>query len=460
MRVLVVGLRATGAAVVAWLAARGDEVTVVEEQPGQPEYATRRAHAEALGAVVIAPADGTSFGPEAPDWDLLIAHADLVVPSPGVKPTHAAMIAASLARIPVRGDLDLAVAAATVPVIVVTGTNGKSTVTTLISAMLEASGQRAPAVGNIGRVVLDVLNERVDERPIDALVVEASSFQLHTVTPAFMPDVAVLLNLADDHLDWHGSFDAYVADKANVFRYQDPDSVLVANLDDPVVRRVIHGAPGRLVGFRLEGPTSGVVAWRGESLIGAEGHVLLVLTDPDALAPHERANLAAAAAAAQAAGATPPAIADAHRNFARLHHRTEPVGQAGGVTFVDDSKATNPHAAVAAICGFEHVVLLAGGESKGVDLGALRAVSERVRGVVAIGNTPEEVERAFAGTVPVQRASTMAAAVRTAAALAAPGDVVLLSPACASFDWYASYAERGDDFRREVEALIAEVGES
>ncbi len=460
MRVLVVGLRATGAAVVSWLAARGDEVTVVEERPGQPEYARRRAQAVAQGAVVIAPADGTSFGPGEPDWDRLVAQADLVVPSPGVKPTHPVMIAARSARIPVRGDLDLAVGAATVPVIVVTGTNGKSTVTTLISAMLEASGQRAPAVGNIGRVALDVLTNAVDERPIDALVVEASSFQLHTVTPSFAPDVAVLLNLADDHLDWHGSFDAYVADKANVFRYQSSDSVLVANLDDPVIRQVIHDAPGRLVGYRLEAPTSGVVGWRGESLIGDDGRVLLTVTGPDVLAPHERANLAAAAAAAWAAGATPRAIAEAHQNFARLHHRTEPVGKAGGVTFVDDSKATNPHAAVAAICGYEHVVLLAGGDSKGVDLGALRAVSGRLRGVVAIGNAPEEIEQAFAGTVSVRRASTMADAVRTAAALAVPGDVVLLSPACASFDWYSSYAERGDDFRREVEALIGEVGES
>ncbi len=460
MKVLVVGLRATGAAVVPWLAARGDEVTVVEERPGQPEYATRRAHAEATGAVVIAPPDGTTFGPGEPDWDLLVAQADLVVPSPGVKPTHPVMIAARSARIPVRGDLDLAVDAATMPVIVVTGTNGKSTVTTLISAMLEATGLRAPAVGNIGRVALDVLNDPVDERAIDVLVVEASSFQLHTVTPTFAPDVAVLLNLADDHLDWHGSFDAYVADKANAFRYQSSASVLVANLDDPVVRQMIHDAPARLLGYRWDTPAEGVVGWRGDSLVGADGEVLLTLTGPDALAPHERANVAAAAAAARAAGATPSAIAAAHLRFARLHHRTEPVGKAGGVTFVDDSKATNPHAAVAAICGFEHVVLLAGGQSKGVDLGALRAVASRVRGVVAIGNTPEEVEQAFGGAVPVRRASTMADAVRTAAMLALPGDVVLLSPACASFDWYASYAERGDDFRREVEEYIGEVGDS
>ena len=175
----------------------------------------------------------------APDWDALVADAELVIPSPGVPPNHPVMTAAQAMRVPVRGDLDIAVEAATVPVIAVTGTNGKSTVTALIGAILECAGMHAPAVGNIGRVVLDALAE-----PADAFVVEASSFQLHTVTPAFAPAVAVLLNLADDHLDWHGSFDAYVADKTHVFAYQAPDAVLVANADDPVVVRVGARRPG------------------------------------------------------------------------------------------------------------------------------------------------------------------------------------------------------------------------
>ena len=450
MRVLVVGLRATGSAVATWLRARGDDVTVVEEDPGQPGYEERKAAALAAGATVI---EG------AVDWPAQCAAADLMVPSPGVRPTHPAMRAARAAGIPIRGDLDLAVEAARIPVVVVTGTNGKSTVTSLVSAMLEASGRRAPAVGNIGRVALDALTDGAD-----VLVVEASSFQLHTVSKTFAPTVAVVLNLAEDHLDRHGSFDAYVADKSRAFAFQDPASVLVANADDPVVAAAIEIAPARVVRFSLGAPRSGGLGWRGDELVDSTGAVVLSLVPGPAsvtptapTAPHDRSNIAAAAAAARAAGATDAGIAAAVASFRRLHHRTESVGKAGDVEYVDDSKATNPHAAAAAIRGYSSVVLVAGGVSKGVDLAALRPVAGHLRSVVAIGDTPDEVEAAFAGLVPTRRASSMRDAVRVAHAAAEPGDVVLLSPACASFDWYRSYEERGDDFRREVEALIAEV---
>ena len=439
---LVVGLRATGAVVVEWLRSRGDEVTVVEEHPGQPGYDERRVRAEARGVTVI---EG------APDWSELIAATDLLVPSPGVAPGHPAMVAARVAAVPIRGDLDLAVSTAPMPVVVVTGTNGKSTVTTLISAMLERSGVRAPAVGNIGRVALDATSE-----PVDALVIEASSFQLFTVTPSFVPAVAVILNLADDHLDWHGSFAEYAAAKANAWAFQSIDDLLVFNMDDPLVVDLVRAAASRRIGFTLDRPPAGAVGWDGDTLIDAEGSVVFGGGERPAWAPHERANIAAAAAAALALGATADGITLALREFTRLHHRTESVGKADGVEYVDDSKATNPHAAAAAVRGFPSVVLLAGGDSKGVDLGALGAVTDHLRGVIAIGNNPAEVERVFAGRVPVQRASSMRTAVRAATAMASPGDVVLLSPACASFDWYRSYAERGDDFRAEVEAYLGE----
>jgi UDP-N-acetylmuramoylalanine--D-glutamate ligase len=442
VHVLVVGLRATGAAVTDWLVDRGDTVTVVEEQPGQPGYDDRRAAAVARGATVL---EGEV------DWDALVTRADLLVPSPGVRPEHPAMVAARGARIPVQGDLDLAVAAATVPVVVVTGTNGKSTVTSLTSAMLERSGLRAPAVGNIGRVVLEVLAD-----PVDVLVIEASSFQLHTVSPTFAPDVTVLLNLADDHLDWHGSFDAYVADKVHAFAYQRADALLIVNGDDPVVGQAVRDAPARVVRFSAGAPRPGVAGWRDDALVADDGEELVTVVGH--WAPHDRANLAAAALAARAVGARADAIRAAAGAFERLHHRTEPVGKAGGVEFVDDSKATNPHATVAAVAGYPSVVLLAGGVSKGVDLGALTTVRDHLRAVVAIGATPDEVEAAFAGSVPTVRAESMRAAVRTAAERARPGAVVLLSPACASVDWYDGYGPRGDDFRREVEALLAEDG--
>jgi UDP-N-acetylmuramoylalanine--D-glutamate ligase len=446
VRTLVIGLRATGAVAIAWLRARGDDVTVVEERPGQPGYAERRAAAVGVGATVI---EGD------PDWDALLATTDVMIPSPGVAPLHPAMVAATAAGVPIRGDLDLAVEAATVPVVVVTGTNGKSTVTTLVSAMLEHSGFRAPAAGNIGRVALEVLDDP-DGTP-DVLVIEASSFQLHSVTETFVPEITVLLNLADDHLDWHGSFAAYADAKANAFRFQRPTDVLVANLDDPLVLGLVRTAPSRILGVTNAGPRPGAVAWVGPTLVDAEGNDVFTLDQIEDFAPHERANIAAAAAAALTLGATPEAIDLAVKGFTRLHHRAEPVGKAGDVDYVDDSKATNPHATVAAVRGYSSVVLLAGGDSKGVDLSALTAVSDRLRGVVAIGNTPDEVERAVGQLVPTVRASTMRAAVRAASEMAHPGDVVLLSPACASFDWYASYSERGDDFAREVAALVAEA---
>ncbi len=440
MQVLVVGLRATGVAVTRYLDARGDDVTVVEDSPGQPGYEARKAEVLAAGHRVIE---------QDPDWTQLVATADLVVPSPGVPPRHPVMLTARAAGVPVRGDLDLAVAAATMPVVVVTGTNGKSSVTTLISRILEASGRKAPAVGNLGRVALDALDDGAD-----ALVIEASSFQLATVTSTFAPDVAVLLNLAQDHIDWHGSYANYVADKCNVFRHQRSTACLVANLEDSEVRSVIAGAPAPVSGFGLDA-APGRTGWSEAGLVDGEGVLLAARGEIEVPSgPHDLANMAAAAAVATAMGAT-AAVPAGIRGFTRLHHRTEPVGKAGDVLYVDDSKATNPHAVLAAVRGYRSVVLLAGGDAKGVDLGVLREVGHHLRAVVAIGDTPELVEAAFGAEVPVRRAGTMQAAVQAATELAEPGDTVLLSPACASFDWYSGYEARGDDFRREVDAVVA-----
>ncbi|MBM3676144.1 MAG: hypothetical protein FJW88_14640, partial [Actinobacteria bacterium] len=217
-RILVVGLRATGEAVVGHFARAGDRVTVVEEDPGQPSYAARVAAVGALGAELV-----ERPAPEA--WEVLVASSDLVVPSPGVRPGHPVYVAALAQGVPVRSDVDVAVELASVPVVAVTGTNGKTTVTTLVTDMLRASGVRAVSAGNIGVAALGVLDV-----PMDVLVVEVSSFQLHATTSTFRPRVAVLLNIADDHLDWHGSFAAYAEAKAQVFAHQSADDVLVSNV--------------------------------------------------------------------------------------------------------------------------------------------------------------------------------------------------------------------------------------
>jgi UDP-N-acetylmuramoylalanine--D-glutamate ligase len=307
---------------------------------------------------------------------------------------------------------------------------------------------RAVAAGNIGRPLLDAVYDDVD-----VVVAEVSSFQLR-FTDTFRPRVAVLLNVAEDHLDWHPCFADYVAAKARIFANQAADDLLVFNADDEAVAAVAGTAPARSVGFSLRPETAG--AWRVEagSLVRPEGTAFLAV---DALAragPPDIANALAAAATAFDLGASDAAVAGVLGSFAGLPHRVTPVGQSGGVTFVDDSKATNPHAALAALAGFDSVVLVAGGRNKGLDLGVLRREAGRIRAVVAIGEAADEVAGCFAGIRPVRRAGSMAEAVRVGAELAQPGDTVLLSPACASFDWYSGYAARGDDFAREVTALL------
>jgi UDP-N-acetylmuramoylalanine--D-glutamate ligase len=444
MRVLVVGLATTGASVVSYTRAAGHEVTVLDDAPGAGEaYAARVAAAEADGARVLERPDAAEAAAQA-------RGADLVVPSPGVRPDHPALVAAHDAGVPVRSEIDLAAARLRARpeaprLVAVTGTNGKTTVTTLIDLMLREAGVASAAAGNIGRPLLDAAGDDVA-----VVVAEVSSFQLAFISDAFAPDVAVLLNVAEDHLDWHGSADAYAQAKAELFRHQHASDLLVVNRDDPIALRLAAEAPGSVVRFGTGLPTAGDYGVVGTDLVGPAGVLAAV---PASGAPHDTANALAAAAAALAVGADVESIGRALTGFGGLAHRVQLVGEHGGVRYYDDSKATNPHATAGALAGFEHAVLIAGGRNKGLDLGGLRVHAPQLRAVVAIGEATAEVEAAFADLLPVVRADSMRAAVRAAAAHAQPGDAVLLSPACASFDWYESYAARGDDFTREVAAL-------
>lgn len=445
MRVLVIGLATTGASVVSYTRAAGHDVTVLDDSPSTSEaFAARWARAEADGARVLARPDAARAAAEG-------RAADLVVPSPGVHPDHPALVAAHDAGVPVRSEIDLAAARlrarSDAPrLVAVTGTNGKTTVTTLIDAMVREAGLRSVAAGNIGRPLLDAAGDDVD-----VVVAEVSSFQLAFTTDAFAPDVAVLLNVAEDHLDWHGSVDAYARAKAELFRHQGASQLLVVNRDDPVALGLTAGAPGRVVRFGTGRPAPGDYGLVGAELVGPLG---VLAPAPASGAPHDTANAVAAAAAALAVGADVDAVVRALEGFGGLAHRVQLVGEHEGVRYYDDSKATNPHATAGALAGFEHAVLIAGGRNKGLDLGGLRVHAPHLRAVVAIGEAAAEVEAAFAGTVPVVRADSMRAAVREAAERAEAGDAVVLSPACASFDWYESYAARGDDFQREVASLV------
>jgi UDP-N-acetylmuramoylalanine--D-glutamate ligase len=430
---LLVGLAVTNQAVARALVRLGEAVVVADDDP--PAGAAQAA--AALGADLIgAPTPSTLDG--------LVRAADVVYPSPGVPDGHPVFALARQQGVPVRSEFDLARELDDRPLLAVTGTDGKTTVTTWVEAMLEASGVRALAAGNVEVPLVAA----IDDPSPEVFVVEASSFRL-AHTQRFEPAVATWLNFAPDHLDAHATLDAYEAAKARIWRDQPRAAAAIGNTEDPVVMRHLAGAPARHVTF---GP-GGDHRVAGGRLV-ASGSDLVAVGDLWRDFPHDVANGLAAAATALAGGATLSGVSDALRSFTGLPHRVTLIGEAGGVRFYDDSKATAPHATLAALRGFDSVVLIAGGRNKGLDLGVLRAEAARLRAVVAIGEAAPDIERAFVGARPVVSAGSMADAVEAAARLAEPGDAVLLSPGCASFDWYGSYAERGDDFVGNVRQLI------
>jgi UDP-N-acetylmuramoylalanine--D-glutamate ligase len=433
--------------------AAGDDVTVVDDRANRLDPTSEGA-AAAL-EVVVEPVPGPS------DVGAVLDRIDVVVPSPGVPEGHP-LVQGALARgVPVRAEVDLAAEAAAargIRLVAVTGTNGKTTVTDLTTTMLRTAGADARSAGNIGTALLDAVDAVEGADPAGVtMVAEVSSYQLRFTTAAFRPAVAVLLNVADDHLDWHRTSAAYARAKARVFRHQHREDVLVYNADDPVVAGLVAEAPGRRLAYSVvDGAAGGfrvADTAGGRLLLTPDGRELLAVDELPAGAPHDLGNTLAAAAAAMACGADSASVARAARDFVRAPHRMQPVGERAGVRYVDDSKATNVHAALAAIRGFDRVVLVAGGRNKGLDLRGLREEAARLVAVVAIGDAADELVEAFEGMVAVTVAHSMRDAVRIASNVARAGDVVLLSPACASFDWYGSYAQRGDDFAREVRAL-------
>ncbi|MFA9564669.1 MAG: UDP-N-acetylmuramoyl-L-alanine--D-glutamate ligase [Acidimicrobiales bacterium] len=427
---LVAGVGVQGQAVSAALLDHGESVIAADDAPS----------ADAL-AVLARRGVAVHAAPDGSEWDRLVAGADQVVPSPGLPENHPVFAAAGRHGTPIRSELDLAGDWDQRPIVAVTGTNGKTTVTTMLTACLEAAGQRAVAAGNTDLPLVTAIADPA----VDVFVVEASSFQLAR-TERFTPRVAVWLNFAPDHLDLHRSVDSYRSAKERIFRDLDATSVAVVNLDDPVVALAETGS-ARRVSFGLE---AGEWTLRDGYLTGPAGPAMPV-ADLQRRLPHDIANALAVLACADALHLSADTIALVLAGFSGLPHRVACVGEDDGVRWYDDSKATTPHATVAALDGFDSVVLIAGGRNKGVDLTPLR--HDSVRAVVAIGDAAAEVEAVFADSVDTVVATSMHDAVTAAAKLAHPGDAVLLSPACASFDWYRSYAERGDDFTREVQQL-------
>lgn len=373
------------------------------------------------------------IAPGADELGRLLASATGFVPSPGLPESHPSFAAAAAAGVPTVSEFDLAQEWDDRNFVAVTGTDGKTTVTSMIAEILTVAGQHTIVAGNTEPPLVTA----IDDATYDLFVVEASSFRLaHSST--FRPTAAAWLNFGPDHLDVHASLDTYELAKASIWARHAGNDVAVANIDDEVVMR--H-APAGAETFGLTGGTHCVV----DGALSLDGTSLLEVDQLWRTLPHDITNALAAAAIARAAGASPIAIAEGLRGFRGLPHRVELVGERDGIRWYNDSKATTPHAVAAAVGGFESVVLIAGGRNKGLDLSSM-AEHQPVHAVVATGDATDEIVAAFAGGAKVVTADSMEAAVAAAAELARTGDAVVLSPGCTSYDWYANYGERGEHF--------------
>jgi len=438
----VVGAARSGVAAAELLVRRGASVTLTDTRAEIAEE-----HALRTAGVRLA------LGGHEP---ALFRRADLVVLSPGVPPNLAVIQQARAAGIPVMGELELASRWLRGRIVAITGTKGKSTTTTLAGRMLEAGGHHVLVGGNIGAA----LSAQVEDSTEDTIhVVEASSFQLESVE-TFRPWIAVLLNFSPDHLDRHATVREYADAKSRIFVNQTAADWAVLNADDESVGRMAAGAASRKLQFSMTDSLASGVLVQGDTIVRrtADGDRPLVpLSSIRLLGRHLVADVLAASAVASIAGVDAEAMTTAVEQFTGLEHALEPVAEFGGVTFVNDSKATNVEAARRAIESFDSVVVILGGRFKGGDFADLRApLATRDACVIAIGESRQLVRDALADAVPVHDAVDMNAAVRTAFACAAPGATVVLAPACASFDMFRDYAERGRVFKQEVLRLEEE----
>jgi len=474
--VVVAGVGVSGFAAADGLVQFGAQVTVVDDRD-TPANAEKATLLEVLGATVRLGPGATDIVPD--DTDLVI--------STGWHPNHPLLATAARASVPIWSEVELAWRLGrphrAIPWLGVTGTNGKTTTTSMLESMLAAAGWRTAAVGNIGRPIMEIV---LDPEPYDVLAVELSSHQLQWSNSLALHSAAVL-NLQPDHLEWHGSFDAYRAAKAKI--YAGVQASCVYNVADPATMRLVEEAEvvegARAIGFTLGIPDRSMLGIVDDLLVDRafieqrkdSALELARITDVSPPAPHNIANALAAAALARSFGVPATAVRDGLRHFRIGSHKLEKVADRAGVRWVDDSKATNPHAADAALRSFSQqssgeadpgqIVWLAGGQAKGTTFDELVIAHRgKLRGAVLLGVDREIVADALsrhAPDVPVIRIEVtdtraMAEAVQAAASLAHAGDVVLLAPGCASKDMFTDYAARGDAFAAAVHDLIAGSG--
>jgi len=445
-RVTVVGAARSGIAAALLLAGRGATVTLSDERSSLDKNNEQTLSNAGVRLELGGHQDRT------------FTRTDLLVLSPGVSPLHPLVLAARNAGVAVMGEIELASHWLNGRVVAITGTKGKSTTTTLAGRMFDAGGLKAVVGGNIGT---PLSSQVADSTPETFHIVEVSSFQLET-TRTFHPWIAVFLNLSPDHLDRHSTFEDYADAKKRIFANQTSADWAVVNADDPQTLGLAGTTRARLLRFSTAGSIQeGVVVRSGairDTRSGDES-VLVPLSSVRLIGQHLLSDVVAAAAVARLAGVAPDAMTKAVESFTGLEHALEPVTTVGGVRFINDSKATNVDAALRAVESFEEgLVAILGGRFKGGDLALLGGPLKSRKGVVvAIGEAQSLLQQALGDFVPVYLAGTMAAAVRQAYTLAPIGGTVLLSPACASFDMFRDYAERGQVFKQEVWRLAQEA---
>ncbi|MET8925946.1 UDP-N-acetylmuramoyl-L-alanine--D-glutamate ligase [Streptomyces sp. NPDC004623] len=476
--VTVAGLGVSGIPAARALHERGALVTVVNDGDDERSRA-QAAELEEWAAARGASGEGGGGSREGitvrlGDGDTLPESTELVVTAPGWKPDKPLFLAAAEAGVPVWGDVELAWRLRgpdAAPWLAVTGTNGKTTTVRMLASILEAAGLRTAAVGNIGVSLLDAV---LGDETYDVLAVELSSYQLHWA-PSLRAHSGAVLNLAPDHLDWHGSMAGYAADKGRI--YEGNSVACVYNAQDAATEDLVREADVeegcRAIGFTLGTPgpsqlglVDGILVDRAfVSDRQKQAQELAEVGDVDPPAPHNIANALAAAALARAFGVPPAAVRDGLRAFRPDAHRIEHVADVAGVTYIDDSKATNTHAAEASLAAYEPIVWIAGGLAKGATFdGLVTGAAKRLRGVVLMGADRALIKEALARHAPevpvvdLDRTDTgaMPAAVLEAARLARPGDTVLLAPACASMDMFVNYNKRGEAFADAVRRLADE----
>lgn len=441
-KVLVVGLGASGVSAASFLLRRGARVTLNDSR----DTAALGGEIQELvgkGARLVAGGHPEST----------FTRADLIVLSPGVPGDLPALVAAREAGVEIVGELELAARHIDAPIVAITGTNGKSTTTTFIGQLLRGVGKRVFVGGNLGTPLIEAV-----DGDHDVVVAEVSSFQLETAT-TFRPHVALLLNITEDHLDRYPNFDAYAHTKGRIFNRMGPGDFAIVNQRDPLTLREVEDNSAKVYSFSSSGPVERGVWLDGDVLqVGETGRwTPIPLTDFKPRGVHNRENLMAALLATHLSGVNLPRLVGGIPRLEGLPHRLEPAGEVAGVRYYNDSKATNVASVVVSLSGLtEHFVVLLGGRDKGGSYAPLLPLLQaRGRGIIIYGEAKPQLRKALGEHVPLHEVENLGQAVAVASQLAQPGDSVVLSPACSSFDQFANYKERGQHFKECVARLAA-----